>query len=166
MRVGTHTQKNSLTVGKSAGTERTFRGSKENAADGLWKAGQSKNCTHSLHSSSVHSSLSHESPIAKGGWVLESGFWSTDPGRGQLLAVKRQPEWIGIRSSTMGKVCGKSPGHCKGNASFLSGAQGSEPSLQHLYPPTSFLGLLRHWEELPFEQARPPLRPGSPPSLG
>ena len=57
--------------------------------DGLWKTGQSKNCMHDLHHSSVHSSLSHESPVAKRGWVLESGIWSVDPGRGQLLAVKR-----------------------------------------------------------------------------
>ena len=25
-------------------------------------------------------------------WVLGSGVWSVDPGRGQLLAVKRKPE--------------------------------------------------------------------------
>ena len=92
--------------------------------DGLWKGGQSKNCTHCLHHSSVHSSLSCELPVAKGGWVLESGVWRTDPGRGQLLAVKRQPEGTGVKSSTTGKVCGKNPGHHRSKASLLSGVQG------------------------------------------
>ena len=86
-------------------------GLKENAADGLWKAGKSKNCTHDLCSSIAHSSLSRESPVVKGGRVLESGAWSSDPGRGQMLAVKRQSEGTGVRSSTTGNVCGKSPGH-------------------------------------------------------
>lgn len=37
----------------------------------------------------THSSLSHESPVVKGGWLLESGVWSADLRRGLMLAVKR-----------------------------------------------------------------------------
>ena len=73
--------------------------------------------------------LSRVSPVAEGSWVLESGVWSMDPGRGHLLAVKRQPEGTGVRSSTTGKVCRKSPGHHRSKASFLSGAQGVGPPL-------------------------------------
>ena len=101
----------------------------ENAGEGLWKAGQSKNGRQGLHLSSVHSSLSCESPVVKGGWVLESGVWSADPGRGQLLAVKRQPEGTGVRSSTKGNVCRKSQGHHRSKASLLSGVQGAQPPL-------------------------------------
>lgn len=35
---------------------------------------------------------------------MESGVWSMDPGRGQLLAVKIQPEGTGVKNSTTGKV--------------------------------------------------------------
>ena len=35
--------------------------------------------------------------------VLEHGVWRVGPGKGQLLAVKRQPEGMGVRSSTTGK---------------------------------------------------------------
>ena len=45
------------------------------------------------------------------------------PGRKQLLAVKRQPEGTGVRSSTTGKACRGSPGHHRSNA-WVSGAQG------------------------------------------
>ena len=37
----------------------------------------------------IHSNLSHESPVAKGVWLLESVVWSGDPRRGLMLAVKR-----------------------------------------------------------------------------
>ena len=110
MRGGPHTQKSSLTVGKSAGTETDLWGIKGECS-GHSVEGRTKNCMHGLHCSSAHSGLSCELPVAEGGWVLESGVWSADPGRGQLLAVKRQPEGTGVRSSTTRKVCGKSPGY-------------------------------------------------------
>ena len=83
--------------------------------------------------------------------MLENGVWSADPGRGQLLAVKRQPEGTGIRSSTTGKVCRKSPGHNRSKASLLSGVQGAGPPIQPFSPPTGFFGLQGHWEGLPSE---------------
>ena len=52
----------------------------------------------------AYPSLSPVSPGADRGWVMESGVWRMDPGRGQLLAVKRQHEGIGVRSSTTGNV--------------------------------------------------------------
>ena len=42
-------------------------------------------------------------------WVLECGVWRADPGRGQLLAVRRQPEGTGVRSSTTRNAQGASP---------------------------------------------------------
>ena len=113
-----------------------FGESKENAAEGLWKAGQSKNCTHGLHCNSVHSSLSRESPAGEGVWVLGSGVWIVDRGREQLLAVKRQCEGTGVRSSTTRKVCGKRPGHHRSKALLFSGAQGVGLPLQ---PPPHLL---------------------------
>ena len=105
--------------------------------DSLWKAGQSKNCTHGLYHSPAHPSLSRVSPVVEGGWVLESGVQSADPGRGQLLAVKRQPEGAGVRSSTTGKVCRRSPGKHRNKVSLLSGTQGAGPPLQ---PPSASMG--------------------------
>ena len=157
---GPCTQKNSLTVGNTAGTEKDFWGSKENAANGLWKTGQSKNCTHGVHCSSVHSSLGRESHVLKGDWMLESGVWSMNPGRGQLLTVKRQPEGTGVRSSTTGKVCRKGPAHHRSKASLLSGVQGAESPLQHFSPPAGFFSFRGHWEGIPSEWTCLPLRRG------
>ena len=56
-----------------------------NAADGLWKAGQSKNCMHGLHHSSAHPSLRHESPVAERG--LAAGKWGLEHGPRQETAV-------------------------------------------------------------------------------
>ena len=56
-------------------------------------------------------SLRHVSAGADGGWVLEPGVWRADPGRGLLLAAKREPEGMGVQSSTSRNVCGRSPGH-------------------------------------------------------
>ena len=84
----------------------------------------------------------------------------------QLLAVKRQPEGKEIRSSTTRKVCRESSGHHRSKVSLLSGAQRVELPLQPLSLPTAFLDLCGHWEGLSFEQACPPLRRGSPLSMG
>ena len=112
--------------GNQLGQKRNFRGSKENAADGLWKARQRKNCTHDLYQSSVHSSLNRELPVVKGSCVLERRVLSADPGKGQLLAVKRQPEGLGVRGATTGKFYGKSLRH-HSKVSLSSRVQGAEP---------------------------------------
>lgn len=66
--------------------------------------------------------------------MLESEVWSEDPGRGQLLAVKK-PEGEGVRSSTTRKVCRGSLGHQRSKVSLLSGAQEVGPTLQPPSPP-------------------------------
>ena len=53
--------------------------------------------------------------------MLESGVWNADPGRGQLLSLKRQPVGKGVLGSKTGKVCGKCPRHHRSKASLLSG---------------------------------------------
>ena len=102
---GPQTQKNSLMVGKSAGTEKDLHGDQRRMQYGLWKAGQSKNCRQGLHCSSAHSRI--ELPVVKRSWALESRLWSRDPGKAQLLAVKIQTEGTGVRSPTTGKVSEK-----------------------------------------------------------
>ena len=77
---------------------------------GLWKVKESKNCTHGLHDSSGYPNMSHELPVEKWDWMLESWVWRMDPGRRQVLAVKRQPEGTGLMNSTTGKVCEIKPG--------------------------------------------------------
>lgn len=57
-------------------------------------------------------------------WVLEHGIWREDPGKGKLLAANRQPEGMGVRNSTTGKVCERSPCCHRRRALLLSGAQG------------------------------------------
>ena len=49
-----------------------FGGLKENTVDGLWKAGQGKNCAHGPCRSPAHPGLSSVSHC-RGCWVLESG---------------------------------------------------------------------------------------------
>ena len=47
---------------------------------------------HGLCHGPAHPSQSCVSPVVEEGWVLESVVCSTDPRKGQLLAMKRQPE--------------------------------------------------------------------------
>ena len=135
-----------------------FGGLKGNAVNGMWKAGQSKDCVHGLGHSPAHPRLSHVSSLMEGDWVLENGIGSADPGRGQLLCVKRQSAGTGVRSSTTGEVCGRCLEHHRAKASLLSGMQGLEPPLQPPFPPSGFC-LYRHWEGHSSEQCHPPLKP-------
>ena len=73
--------------GNLRGQKGTFGGSK-NTVDHLWKAGQSKNCAHGLYCS-LASPAWVTCLLSRGG--LGAGKWGLDmdPGRGQLVAVKR-----------------------------------------------------------------------------
>ena len=74
--------------------------------------------------------------VRRSGWVLEHGVLRVDPGKGWLLAKKRQSEGTGVRSSTTGKVCGRSPSQHRSRAILLSGAQGAGSPLQTTSPTT------------------------------
>lgn len=126
------------------GQKGTFRVLRRNAADGLWKAGQCKDC--GLCHSSVHRSLNGVSPVVEGAYELESWIWSMNPGRRQLLAVKRQPQQAGVRRSTTGNLWG-SLGHDRSNALLLS-------SMQRMGPTCSLLLL--------WAQGRAPIWAGLP----
>ena len=116
--------------GKQVGQRRSFRRSEGNATTSLWKARQSKICTHGLCWSPANPSVSPRvSTGVEWGWVLGSGVWRADPGTGQLLAVKRQPEGTGVRSSTTGNVCRKSLDHHRGKEPLVSDVQGLGPQL-------------------------------------
>ena len=69
------------------------------------------------------SSLSCVSVDVEKGWVLERGVWRVDTGRRQLLAVKRQSTRMGVRSSTIGNVHGRSLGRQRSRAPLLSDPQ-------------------------------------------
>lgn len=150
-----------LKVGRLVGAERGLWGIRVECNNQSVE-GRSKNCMHDPCHSPAH--LSCVSPGVERGWVLESGIWRVDPGRGQLLAVKRQPEGTGVKSSTTRKVCGRNPGHYRSKASLLSGVQGVGSPLQ---PPFSPIGscLHGHWEGHPSEQAHPPFKPKLPPPM-
>lgn len=128
----------------------------KNTTDSLWQAGQIKNCAWSLPQHCAHQSESCVS-CCREGLVLESGVWSMDPGRTQLLTVKRQREGTGVTNSTTRKVFGKSPKHHRSKVSLLSSVQGAGLQLQPLFPPASFFTLCRHWEGFPYEGATQPL---------
>ena len=127
--------------------------------DGLWTAGQSKNCRPGLCRCPAPLSLNHGSPVVEEDCVLESVVWNMDRGRGQLLTMERQPEGTGIMSSTTRKASRKSPGH-HGSKS-LCGIKEVELPLQPPSLPTDF-SLCRRWKGHPSEQAHPPLK-SSPP---
>lgn len=140
--------------GNELGQTRPFEGFKENAVDGLWTAGQSKNCRPGLCHCPAQLSLNHVSPVVEEGWVLESVVWNMDRGMGQLLTMERQPERTGIMSSTARKVSRKSPGH---HGSKSCGIKEVELPLQPPSLPTDF-SLCRHQKGHPSEQAHPPLK--------
>ena len=68
-------------------------------------------------------SLRHESMSADQGWMLDRGGGNTDPGKGPLLAVRRQPEGTEMRSSTSGNACGRSLDHHRSKVPLLSDVQ-------------------------------------------
>ena len=65
-------------------------------------------------------------------WVLERGVWRADPGRGLLLAARRQPEGTGVRSSATWNACVGNPDCHRSEVPLLSDAQGVGPPLQPL----------------------------------
>ena len=60
------TQESPLTAGNQLGQKGTFNGLEGNAATGLWKAGQNKNCTHGLYHWPVHPCLNCVFPYREG----------------------------------------------------------------------------------------------------
>ena len=85
--------------GDQLGRKGSFRGSEESTATSLWQAGQSDTYTDSPCHSPARPSLRHVSAGVRGGWGLEHEVWRVDLGKALLLAVRRQPEGTGMRSS-------------------------------------------------------------------
>lgn len=82
--------------------------SEESAAAGLWQARQSETYTDGMCHSSVYPSLRRVSASDGRGRVLKHGVWRADPRGGVLLAVQRQPEGMGVSSSTARNAPGES----------------------------------------------------------
>lgn len=71
----------------------------------------------------AHLSLRRVSASVDRGTGVEHGVWRADPTRGGLLlAARRQPEGIGVRSSTTRNAAGRSPECCRSEAPLLSEA--------------------------------------------
>ena len=88
--------------GDQLGQKGSLGGSEESPATSLWLSGQRETYTDGPCHSPACPSLRRVSTGAHGGWGLERGVWRADLGRGLLLAVRRQPEGIGLRSSCPG----------------------------------------------------------------
>ena len=101
--------------GDQVGQKGIFRGSEESAATSLWQAGQSENSKDGLRHGPVCTILRHS---AHRDWVLECGAWRADPGRGLLLAERRQPEGTGVRRSTTRNACGGITDHHRSKVPF------------------------------------------------
>ena len=84
-----------------------------------------------LHTPAWVFHLQVQQGMGTGKWDLESR-----PGRRQLLAVKRQPEGKGLKSSTTRKVCARNSHHHRCKVSFLCVCKGGA-TLHHPSPPSS-----------------------------
>ena len=110
-----------------------------------------------VHAAALHTSAwGFSLPVWRGAGCWKGEFWIADPGRRQLLAVKRQPGGTELWRFTAGKVCERSLDHYKSKAPLLSGAWGTVSPLQLPSPPTSPC-LWRHW----LEQGQPAPKPAS-----
>ena len=107
-------------------------GSEESAATCQWQVGQTETYTDGPCHSPVCSNLKWLSASVHGGWGLEHGVWRADPGKGLLLAARRQPEGMGVRSSANVKAHGRSGDHHRSEAPLLSDTQRAGPPLQPL----------------------------------
>lgn len=65
-------------------------------------------------------------PGEEGGWVLESGVWRVDPGRGQLFVVEKEPGEVRRRGSTAENWRG-SLGHLRGQVHCQVASRGQGP---------------------------------------
>lgn len=132
----------------------SFRRSEGKATTSLWKADRvTPTCI--VHAAALHTSAWGFSLLVwRGAGCWKGEVWIADPGRQQLLAVKRQPGELW--RFTTGKVCERSLGHYKSKAPLLSGAWGTVSPIQLPSPPTSPC-LWRHW----LEQGQPAPKPAS-----
>ena len=112
------------------GQKRSFRGSNEGTISSLWQACQSGTYTDGPCHPSIPLRLKHMSAGMSKCWVQASGNETTNPGRGLLLAVWRQPEGQKCRA-----VSGRSPGRLGRRTPLLSGMQRAGSALQ---PPLRF----------------------------
>ena len=80
----------------------------------------------------THLSLRRVSAGEHGDKVLELGVWRTDPERGLLLIVRRQPEGSEMRSCANRSVHGGNLDRHRGETRLLSDVQGAGPLLQPL----------------------------------
>ena len=135
-------------VARSTGIERELWWlSEESAAAGLWQVRQSETYIDGICHSSVHPSLRWVSASDGRGMVLNHVVWRADPRGGLLLAVQRQPEGMGVSSSTARNAPGGST-DCHGSeARLFSGMWRVGWPLWSLSPHTS-PWLCRHWEGL------------------
>ena len=106
-RRGSCTQGCPFTSGEIRWDRRGTSHPEESAATGLWQAGQSETYRDGLCHSPVQPSLRCMSAGVDGVWVLECGTWRADLGRGLLLPSRRQPERMGVGSSTTGNALGE-----------------------------------------------------------
>ena len=104
----------------------------ESTATGLWQEGQTETYPDGPCHSPACPSLRHVSISVDGGWVLKRGVWGADPGRALLLAVRRQPEGMGVRSSATWNAPGGSLDHDRRKAPLLSDMQRAGSPLQPL----------------------------------
>lgn len=110
-------------MGRSAEAEGGTWVLEESATAGLWQAGQSEMFTGGLCITLRASASDVCLPVWTGGLVCNVGFGEQTPTRGGLLlAARRQPEGIGVRSSTTRNAAGRSPECCRSEAPLLSEA--------------------------------------------
>lgn len=93
-------------------------------------------------------------PGEEGGWVLESGVWRVDPGRGQLLLVRKEPGAVRRRGFTAGRIGGGAWATLEARSIVKWQANGR--------------ATIPHWPSLHGQrqghtpkQDQPPLKPGS-----
>ena len=159
------TQKNPLMVGKPAGTEKKLWRIKGEHSNGLWKAGQSKNCLHGLcHSTAwVICLLLLQRRRVPGKrqwcWVLESRVQNADPGSTVACCEKtarkdRNKEFHSQES--LEKQPRTPQKQHTGRVVHKGWAVIAIPFFTHGFC------LLRQWEGHPAGQPYPPLKPKPP----
>ena len=129
---GSRISGSSLPGGEISGDRRGVSETRRRPATGLWQTGQTETYTDGQCHSPAHPSLRRVSASAHRGGVLEHGAWRADPGRGPLLAVRRQPKGMGVRSSATGNARGGSPDGHRSEVPLLSDVQRGGRPLQLL----------------------------------
>ena len=120
--------------GDQLGQKGSFRGSQRRAQQPVSGRQDRVRPTQMVHAQPCMLQPETCDQCCRWGWEQEFGVWRANPGRGLLLAARRQPVGMGMKKSATGNARGGNLDRHRNKAPLLSDVQGVRLPLQLLSP--------------------------------